>query len=63
MLRIVAHVQIQDERQFIACYVDSADTKPTEFEGKKIAEGSSCFEVNTGELYLYSEGSESWVKQ
>lgn len=63
MLRVSSHIQIQDERQLIQAYADSTDQKPTDFEGKKLAEGSSVFEVDTGALYLYSEKSETWIQQ
>lgn len=40
----------------IAC--NSGDTKPTE----GLANGSTCIEVDTGDIYLWDEEGEEWVK-
>ena len=37
----------------------STDTKPTSSD---YATGSSFFEVDTGDVYLWDESSESWLK-
>lgn len=36
------------------------DEKPTEYNGKKIANGSSFVEIDTGNVYLYDIESEEW---
>ena len=39
----------------------STDTKPTEIAEKKVDNGSLFIEMDTGEIYFYDLGSESWV--
>lgn len=41
----------------------STDTKPTkEYNGHKIANGSSFFELDTQAIAFYDESTESWLK-
>lgn len=41
----------------------STDTKPTkEYNGHKIANGSSFFELDTQSIAFYDESTESWLK-
>ena len=40
----------------------STDTKPTsEYEGDKIKNGSSFFEMDTKDVSFYDENTDSWV--
>ena len=38
----------------------STDEKPTEYNGKKIANGSAFIEIDTGTVYLFDIESEEW---
>ena len=38
----------------------STDSKPTEFNGKKVDNGSIFIEINTGKLFLYDLDSTTW---
>jgi hypothetical protein len=39
----------------------SGDTKPTKTcDGRKIANGSTCTEINTGSNFMYDEEHEKW---
>lgn len=38
----------------------STDERPTEFAGKKIDNGSTYLEIDTGNLYLYDLENEEW---
>ena len=38
----------------------STDTKPTEIEGKNVANGSQLVEIDTGKVFLYDLDSETW---
>lgn len=38
----------------------STDSKPTSFEGAKVANGSVFLEMNTKKVYVYDEAGESW---
>lgn len=39
----------------------STDTKPTEFEGKTIGNGSVFVETDTQKLFFYNETSQEWL--
>lgn len=42
----------------------STDTKPTgTFEGSKITNGSTFFEMDTQEVYFYDEHASKWLDQ
>jgi len=42
----------------------SSDTKPTEtYKGYTIKNGSSFYEMDTTDLYLYDEENNRWLKQ
>lgn len=38
----------------------ASDEKPTEMNGKKIDNGSTYLEIDTGNLYLYDLENEEW---
>ena len=38
----------------------STDTKPTEFNGKDIDNGSEFIEIDTGKIYLYDRDNQLW---
>lgn len=39
----------------------SSDTKPTEWNGKPIGNGSSFFEIDTQEVKFFDASSQTWV--
>ena len=39
------------------------DTKPTTLNGLDLITGSSLYEVDTSDVYLYEEESKTWIKQ
>lgn len=76
MIRITdSHAVVSDEVMYVEYAGKSTDTKPTIFgqtitvvngaqvlKDIAIATGSVFLEVNTGDVYLYSEADEAWVK-
>lgn len=38
----------------------STDTKPTEFEGVKVLNGSVFLAMDSGKVYAYDEAGETW---
>lgn len=38
----------------------STDTKPTEFNGKTVGNGSVFIEINTGKIFFFDADSETW---
>lgn len=41
----------------------STDTKPTVFSGSPIKNGSTFYEMNTGDIFMFDEENQSWAKQ
>lgn len=39
---------------------NSGDTKPTEFEGKAVGNGSTYIEIDTGKFYMYDGENQQW---
>lgn len=61
MVRVNKMVNIAQNLIYIEGACVSADTKPTEYNGKDIANGSVLTEANTGDVYMYNE-STGWAK-
>ena len=40
----------------------STDTKPTEFDGRNIDNGSIFVEIDTGSIYFYDLDNEQWME-
>lgn len=49
-----------EEPQIVELRGLAADTKPTEFDGVKIGNGSVFIEIDTGSMFLYDEEHEEW---
>ena len=58
----IENTKIKTDGDYIFCELSakSSDTKPTEIDDKKIDNGSTLIEVNTGKLYLYDLESQEW---
>lgn len=42
----------------------STDTKPTETcEGFNVGNGSTFYEINTGDIYMFDADADAWIKQ
>lgn len=39
----------------------STDTKPTEWNGKAVGNGSSFFEIDTQEVKFFNAATETWI--
>lgn len=48
---------------FAKGFCNSLDVKPTSLDGSSFCQGSSLFETDTSDVYLYDEDSSSWTKQ
>lgn len=44
-------------------FCKSTDSKPEKLNGLDLITGSSLFEVDTSDAYLYEEESKTWIKQ
>ena len=44
-------------------FCKSTDSKPEKLNGLDLITGSSLFEVDTSDAYLYDEDSKTWIKQ
>lgn len=64
MVRIIVSKIVDQENSGPKFYIeasgDSTDTKPSD---SSIAQGSLFYESDTGNFYIFSESSQSWVKQ
>lgn len=56
MVRILVRKPQLDDIHYVEISCLSTDTKPTGF-----ATGSTCLEVDTGDVYLYDEESAEWI--
>lgn len=58
----IENTEIRPDADYISVELRglSEDTKPTEYNGKKIANGSAFIEIDTGKVYLYDIESEEW---
>ena len=58
----IENTKIKNDGDYIFCELsgNSEDTKPTEIDDKKIDNGSTYIEVNTGKIYLYDLENETW---
>ena len=60
MLRIMSEEYREDvHKKYIVATCSSTDTKP----GDGYLNGSVLIEVDTGDVYLYNEDDNNWVKQ
>ena len=59
MIRIPVYMPYFDGKAHQEIFCDSNDTKPT----ADVATGSSCTEVDTGDIYLFNEATGLWVEQ
>lgn len=42
----------------------STDEKPSEeYKGYKLKNGSTFYEIDTGDVYMYDEENDAWIKQ
>lgn len=57
--RFVGYTDGGESIQYIEGFCNSDDNKPT----SGIATGSMLCEANTGDVYMYDEETESWVKR
>lgn len=53
-------LKVDGEYIFAELSANSDDTKPVEQDGRKIDNGSSLIEVDTGKIYLYDLENQEW---
>lgn len=58
----IENAEIRPDADYISVEIRglAEDTKPTEYKGKKIANGSAFVEIDTGKVYLFDIESEEW---
>ena len=63
MIRFVVEQKFSDGTIYAEGFCKHEDVKPTKLNGLNLITGSSLFEVDTSDAYLYEEEGQSWVKQ
>ena len=63
MIRFVVEQKFSDGTIYAEGFCKHEDEKPTKLNGLNLITGSSLFEVDTSDAYLYEEESQAWVKQ
>lgn len=55
-------IELNDTKITVELRGLSTDTKPTEYDGKTINNGSTFIEIDTGKIYFYDLESETWIE-
>lgn len=63
MIRFVVEQKFSDGTIYAEGFCKHDDAKPTKIDGNDLITGSSLFEVDTSDAYLYEEDGKTWVKQ
>lgn len=63
MVRFPIQVPITEDTVYAEGFCKSTDEKPVKLDGKDLITGSSLFEVDTSNAYLFEEEGKTWVKQ
>ena len=53
-------LKLDGEYVFVEMSGLSTDTKPVEKDGKKIDNGSTFIEINTGKIFIYDLENQEW---
>ena len=63
MVRFPFQTVISEGLVYVEGFCKHDDAKPTKIDGNDIITGSSLFEVDTSDAYLFEEDGKTWVKQ
>ena len=63
MIRFVVEQKYSYGTIYAEGFCKSTDVKPTQINGLDLITGSSLYEVDTSDAYMYEETGESWIKQ
>ena len=63
MIRFVVEQKYSDGTIYAEGFCKSTDVKPTKINGLDLITGSSLYEVDTSDAYLYEESGQTWIKQ
>lgn len=62
-VRFPIQIMIKDGLVYADGFCNSSDQKPANIDGMAICQGSSLYETDTSDSYMYDEDSTSWIKQ
>ena len=63
MIRILFQSVIQKGKVYIEGFCTSLDDKPLTVGENDVVTGSSMYEVDTSDAYLFEEEGKTWIKQ
>ena len=63
MVRFPFQTVISEGHVYAEGFCKSTDAKPTKIDGNDLITGSSLFEVDTSDAYLFEEDGNTWEKQ
>lgn len=63
MIRFVVEQTFADGTVYAEGFCKSTDVKPDTVHGLKLITGSSLYEVDTSDAYMYDESGQTWIKQ
>ncbi len=63
MITILKQQCVGENGGYVEAIGLSTDTKPTKIGSLGVTNGSAVLEMDTGDLYLYDEAGQTWIKQ
>lgn len=63
MITILKQQCVGENGGYIEAIGLSTDTKPAKIGSLDVTNGSAVLEMDTGDLYLYDEAGQTWIKQ
>jgi hypothetical protein len=63
MITILKQQCVGESGGYIEAIGLSTDTKPSKIGALYVTNGSAVLEMDTGDLYLYDEAGQTWIKQ
>ena len=63
MIRFVLEQKFSDGTVYAEGFCKHENEKPTKINGLDLITGSSLFEVDTSDAYLFEEEGKTWIKQ
>lgn len=63
MVRFPIQMVITEDSIYADGFCKSTDEKPSQVNGRNLITGSSLYEVDTSDAYMFEEEGKTWVKQ
>lgn len=63
MVRFPVQMVITEDLIYAEGFCKSTDEKPSQINNRNLITGSSLYEVDTSDAYMFEEDGKTWVKQ